>query len=101
MQQQVAINTNAVSKRVYNHTTISNFLRILAFACKYSQQIVMQLISGGLLETLESLLPEQDAEMASYTQDVLSLLDSLFPAVIQPETDAVALNGSLLQLGAD
>lgn len=95
------INTSAVNKRTYNQTTISNFLRILTYACKYSQQIVMQLISGGLLEILESLLPEQDAEMASYTQDVLSLLESLFPAVIQPETDAVALNGSLLQLGAD
>ncbi|MFO0117933.1 MAG: hypothetical protein ACK521_10105 [bacterium] len=46
------IDTNAVNKRTYNKTTISNFLRILTFACKYSQQIVMQLISGGLLDTL-------------------------------------------------
>jgi len=61
------INTNAANKRTYNQPTISNFLRILTFACRYSQQIVMQLISGGLLETLEALLPEQDAEMASYT----------------------------------
>lgn len=61
----------------------------------------MQLISGGLLDTLESLLPEQDAEIASYIQDVLGLLDSLFPAAIEPETDAFVLNGSLLQLGAD
>lgn len=56
----------------------------------------MQLISGGLLDTLESLLPEQDAEIASYIQDVLGLLDSLFPAAIEPETDAFVLNGSLL-----
>lgn len=48
-QMQQSIDTLATNKRVYNYVTISNFLRILAFACKYSQQIVLQLISGGLL----------------------------------------------------
>ena len=39
----------------------------------------MQLISGGLLEILEALLPAPDVEIKSYTQDVLGLLEVLFP----------------------
>lgn len=60
----------------------------------------MQLISGGLLDTLEELLPDQDAEIAVYTQDVLSLIENLFPATESKE-DEFTLSGSHLQLGAD
>jgi hypothetical protein len=97
---QKNISTFAVNKRTYNSATISNFLRILSVACKYSQQIVMQLISGGLLDTLEELLPEQDGEILVYTQDVLCLLENLFPATVAAD-GSIALSGSLLQLGSD
>lgn len=60
----------------------------------------MQLISGGLLDTLEELLPEQDGEIIVYTQDVLSLLENLFPAT-EATDGSIALSGSLLQLGTD
>lgn len=43
----------------------------------------MQLISGGILETLETLIPDEDAERANYIYEVLGLLESLFPC---PET---------------
>lgn len=59
---------------------------------------MLQLISGGLLETLEILLPKQDSEITSYTQDVLGLLENLFPAT---ESKDGSLSGTLLQLGAD
>ena len=47
------------------------------------------------------MLPDQDTEMTSYTQEVLSLLDSLFPAAVEPGTENISITGSLLQLGSD
>ncbi|MFO0117932.1 MAG: hypothetical protein ACK521_10100 [bacterium] len=42
------------------------------------------------------MLPDQDAEMTSYTQDVLGLLDSLFPAAVESGTEKISITGSLL-----
>lgn len=94
------INTQTAQKRTYNQLTISNFLKIMTFASKYSQQIVMQLISGGIFEILDSLIPDENEESADYTQDVMGLLESLFPAT-ESKDGSIQLTGPLLMLGND
>ena len=47
----------------------------------------MQLISGGILEIIEVLLPHSDEEQRNQlAQDCLSLLNSILPS---PETELV------------
>jgi hypothetical protein len=58
----------------------------------------MQLISGGIFEILESLIPDENEESAVYTQDVMGLLESLFPAT-ESKDGSIQLTGPLLMLG--
>ena len=60
----------------------------------------MQLITGGILETLGDLISGQNADQATYTTDVLGLLESLFPAT-ENKDGVITFAGTNFMLGND
>jgi len=74
------ISTGGPSKETtYTEMTISLLVGVLLLGCRYSHPMIATLLSGGILNVLETLLPTEGQDQPSFAADLVSLMNQMLP----------------------
>lgn len=66
----------------YTELTITKLLTLLGEGCKYSNLLIANILQGGLVQVLSSLLPKDNEDLPSYTHELTNLLNVLLPKTV-------------------